>query len=159
MPTEAGCSMPDELAELFDAAIYKEIASQAFYEAGQAKAQDPGAKALMQELAKEELKHVNWLKVLKEKGLPDGGWRKRDVPDLKISEYLVGGDKAEDAGLQDTLVFAMKREEQSIEFYLKMMAAMRDEAAKRLCQRLIQAELKHKLKLEILYDDLFYSED
>jgi rubrerythrin len=36
---------------------------------------------------------------------------------------------------------------------------MRDEAAKRLCQRLIQQELKHKLKLEIFYDDFFHSED
>lgn len=156
---EGTCGMPDELAELFEAAMYKEIASQAFYEAGQAKAQDPGAKALMQELAKEELKHANWLKALKEKGLPNGGWRKTNIPNLRISEYLVGSDKLEGAGLQDTLVVAIKREQQSIEFYLKMMEAMKDETAKRLCQRLIQAEIKHKLKLEILYDDLFYSED
>lgn len=36
---------------------------------------------------------------------------------------------------------------------------MRDEAAKRLCQRLIQPELNHKLKLGIFYDDSFHSED
>ena len=60
--------MPDELVELWDTAIYKEIASQAFYIAGQSKTQDPGAKALMKELAREELKHSQWLKNLKEKG-------------------------------------------------------------------------------------------
>ncbi len=153
------CGMPDELTELLDTAIYKEIAAQAFYEAGQAKTEDPGAKALMVELVKEELKHSNWLKKLKEKGLDKSGWYQKKIPNLKISEYLVGGDKLEGAGLQDTLVFAMKRELQSIEFYLKMMETMRDEAAKRLCQRLIQEELEHKLKLEIIYDNLFYSED
>jgi rubrerythrin len=149
----------DELTELLDTAIYKEIASQAFYEAGQTKTQDSGAKALLQELAREEQKHANWLKGLKEKGLPPKGWHRKEIPNLMISEYLVGGDRLEDAGLQDTLVFAMKREQQAVEFYLKMMGALRNEAAKRLCQRLIHEELKHKLKLEIFYDDLFYSED
>ena len=43
-----------------DTAIYKEIASQAFYIAGQSKTQDPGAKALMKELAQEELRHMGW---------------------------------------------------------------------------------------------------
>jgi len=40
-----------------------------------------------------------------------------------------------------------------------MMGIMRGESAKRLCERLVQEELKHKLKLETLYDDLFYGLD
>ncbi|MQY73874.1 MAG: rubrerythrin, partial [Dehalococcoidia bacterium] len=35
--------MPDELSEVLDSAIYKEIASQAVYEAAQQKTDDPGA--------------------------------------------------------------------------------------------------------------------
>jgi len=53
--------MSDELTDLLDTAIYKEIASQAFYVAGQSKTEDPGAKALMKELAEEELKHLRSL--------------------------------------------------------------------------------------------------
>ncbi len=151
--------MPDELTELLDAAMYKEIASQAFYIAGQNKTQDPGAKALMKELAEEELKHLQWLKNLKERGLGRRGWHQEKVPNLMISEYLTGGDILEDASLQDTLVFSMKREQQAIEFYSKMMGVMRDETAKHLCERLVHEELKHKLRLETFYDDLFYSED
>jgi len=45
--------MPDELTELLDTAIYKEIASQATYTAGQSKTRDPAARALMKELADE----------------------------------------------------------------------------------------------------------
>ena len=46
--------MQDELRELLEAAMYREIASQAFYMAGQNNTEDAGAKALMKELAEEE---------------------------------------------------------------------------------------------------------
>ena len=146
--------MPGEVAELLDTAIYKEIASQAFYIAGQDKTDDPGARALMKELAQEELRHAQWLEALKEKGLGDEGWYRDKVANLLISEYLTGGDSLEGAGVQDTLLFAMKREQQSVEFYSRAMGAMRDETAKYLCERLVHEELKHKLKLEMLYDDM-----
>ncbi len=151
--------MPDELTELLDAAMYKEIASQAFYIAGQNKTQDPGAKVLMKELAEEELKHLQWLKNLKERDLGKRGWHQEKVPNLMITEYLTGGDILEGAGLQDTLVFSMKREQQAVEFYSKMMSVIREETAKHLCERLVHEELKHKLRLEIFYDDFFYGED
>ena len=151
--------MPDELAELLDSAIYKEIASQAVYEAAQSKTQDPGAKALLQELAKEELGHTQRLKKLKDKGFQPRDWHPEQVSNLMISEHLTGADTIEGAGLQDTLIFAMKREQQAVEFYSKMMGLMRDEAAKRLCESLVHEELKHKLRLEMLYDDLFYGEN
>ena len=151
--------MIDELAELLDAAIYKEIASQAVYIAGQGQTQDPGAKALMQELAMEELKHSEWLKNLKDKGLEKRDWHQERIPNLMISQYLTGGDTLEGAGLQDTLIFAIKREQQAIEFYSQMMSVMRDKTVKRLCETLAQEELKHKLRLEIFYDDFLYAED
>jgi len=150
--------MSDELIELLDTAIYKEIASEAFYIAGQRKTQDEGARVLMKELAEEERKHSQLLKGIKDKGLK-GSRSLNQVPNLLISEYLTGAETVEGAGLQDTLVFAMKREQQSVEFYAKLMSLMRDEAAKRLCERLVHEELQHKFRLEILYDDLFYKEN
>ncbi|MFC1892877.1 ferritin family protein [Chloroflexota bacterium] len=151
--------MKDELAELLDTAIYKEIVSQAFYMAGQDRTQDPAAKALMKELAEDELKHSQRLKNIREEGPEKQHWHREDVQNLMISEYLTGGDTLEGAGLQDTLVFAIKREQQAVEFYSKLMGIMRGETAKHLCERFVQEELKHKLRLEILYDDLFYGEN
>ena len=151
--------MPDVLEELLDAAIYKEITSQALYEAAQSKTQEPGAKTMLKELAEEELRHSELLKELKEKGWEKQDWHQEEVPDLMISEYLTGGGTLEGAGLQDTLIFAMKREQQAVEFYLKMTEIIRDEAAKRLCERLVHEELGHKLRLEMFYDDFFYGED
>ncbi|MDP2729947.1 MAG: ferritin family protein [Dehalococcoidales bacterium] len=150
--------VPDELAELLNTAIYKEIASNAFYIAGQSRTRDPGAKVLMKEMADEELKHSEWLKRLKEKGLEKRSWYQKEVPNLRISEYLTGSDTLENASLQDTIIFAMKREQLAVEFYARMMGVIRDKSAKRLCTRLAREELKHKLRLEIFYDDLFYQE-
>lgn len=151
--------MQDELRELLETAMYREIASQAFYIAGQNKTDDPGAKALMKELAEGELRHSQMLKGLKERDWGKGQWQNEKIPNLMISEYLTGGDKLEEAGLQDTLVFAMKREQQAVEFYSRMMGILSDQDAKGLCERLVHEELKHKQKLEIFYDDLFYRED
>ena len=151
--------MSDELTELLDTAIYKEIASQAFYVAGQRNTEDSGAKALMKELAEEELKHAQLLKSLKEKDLGKSGWHREKVPNLMISEYLVSGETLEGIHLQDTLIFAMKREQESVDFYSRMMGVIRDKDAKRLCQKLVSEELKHKLRLEVFYDDLFYGEN
>ena len=152
--------MPDnELADLLDSAIYKEIASQATYVAAQSRTQDPAARELLKELAKEELGHSKRLKKFKEKGLPEQKWYQEKVPDLMLSEYLTGGNKIEGTGLQNALIFAMKREQQAIEFYAKMTGVLRNEAAKQLCENLVHEELKHKLRLETLYDSLFYAEN
>ncbi len=150
--------MPDEATELLDTAIYREIVSHAQYIAGQGKTSDPGARALMKELAGEELKHSHLLMNLKEKGITERGWHRERVPDLRLSEYLTGPETLEGAGLQDTLAFAIKREHQSVQFYSGMMGVLTSKSAKRLCERLAGDELGHKLKLEVLYDNLFYKE-
>ena len=59
--------MWDELTELLETAMYKEIAAQALYIAGQNNTSAPGARALMKELAVEELRHSQMLNELKEK--------------------------------------------------------------------------------------------
>ena len=151
--------MSDELTELLETAMYKEVAAEAFYSAGQNNTDDPGAKVLMKELAEEEHRHAQMLKELKEEDWMEGQWRREKIPNLMISEYLTGSDKLEGAGLQGTLVTAMKREQHAVEFYSRMMSALRDEEVKRLCERLVHDELKHKYRLEVLYDDLFYQED
>jgi len=151
--------MQDELSELLQTAIYKEIASQAFYSAAQSKTNDPGAKVFLKELAEEELRHSQVLMELSNRDWDKGDWHRERIADLMISDYLTGGESIEGAGLQHTLTSAMKREQHAVEFYSRMMSALRSEEAKLLCERLVHEELKHKLRLEIFYDDLFYGED
>jgi len=147
--------MTDELADLWDTAIYKEIASQSLYLEAQRDTDDPAARSLLAELAVQELKHAEILRKLKESGWEPGDWSPTAAGDLRLSEYFKGPDTLEGAGLQEVLVFAMKREQQSVLFYTQMMGALRQEASKMLCLRLAQEELKHKMKLELEYEKLF----
>lgn len=151
--------MPDELNELWEAAIYKEIAAQSFYIAVQERTEDPGARKLMSELAQEELKHSELLKNLREMDWEKGDWLKKETPNLMQSEYLAGPDSLEGAGVQETLIFAMKREQDAIEFYSRMMAVVRGGEARLLAQRLVHEELGHKLKLELYYESMFQTYD
>lgn len=151
--------MNQELNELLETAIYKEIASEALYIAGQKSTDDPGSRALMKELAEDELRHSQMLK-----GLKGSAWKlvlspEDRITNLMISDYIIAPEKLEGASLQDTLAFAIKREQQAVQFYSRMMGFFRDKDTKNLCRRLIREELKHKLKLERLYDDLFLGEN
>ena len=49
--------MSDELAELLDIAIYKEMTSQAVYITGQSQTQNPDTEALMKKLAVQKVEH------------------------------------------------------------------------------------------------------
>jgi len=148
----------NEVHELLDSAIAKEIAAEAVYSAAQNATSDPGAKELLRKLASDERRHGRWVRGLKDTDSP-GQWNLDRAADLKISNHLTGPDRLDGANLQDTLIFAIKREQQSVDFYSRMMAMMRTEEAKLLCQRLVNQELKHKLRLELLYDGLFLGEN
>lgn len=148
---------PAEITELWETAKYREIASGAFYTAGQSRTLDPGARALMKELAAEEAEHYRRLDEFQTRG--ELRSRPEKVKDLMDSEYLTGGETLMGAGLQDTLIFAIKREQESVEFYTRMTAVMVTGEGKALCQRLAEQELNHKVKLELLYENLFLKED
>jgi rubrerythrin len=150
--------MNEEIQELLESAIYKEIASEALYQNYSKLTDDQGASELMLELAEEEKKHAGWLTSLKDKG-GVGKWHNKRVSDLKISDHLTVADNIEGAGLQDTLIFSIKKEQLSIDFYSRMTGMLKTHVAKNLCLKLVNEEIRHKVKLEILYDKLFLGED
>jgi rubrerythrin len=150
--------MDQEIVELLDIALDREIAAQAFYIAGLRKTDDAGAIQLMKELARQEEKHYEWIKKYKDSGA-EGKWSARVLTDMKISENLVDTKIPEKAGLQDVITAAVKREEYSVEFYSKMKETLGSQAGKELCDRLNNEEKKHKLKLENFYDETFNKEN
>jgi rubrerythrin len=150
--------MDQEIVELLDIALDREIAAQAFYIGGQKRTDDPGALQLMKELARQEEKHYEWVKKFKETGT-SGTWSSKVLTDLKISENLIDTRIPDRAGLQDVITAAMKREEYSAEFYSKMKNTFGSQSGKDLCDKLNNEEKKHKLKLEKFYDELFNKEN
>jgi rubrerythrin len=145
----------DELEELWDTAIYKEIAAQSLYLEAQKETDEPAARLMLAELAAEELKHAETLKKMKEAGWQAGDCNLASAGDLKLSDYMQGPDTLEGAGLQEVLIFAMKRELESVHYYTQMMGMLRQESAKMLCMCLAQEEVRHKMKLEMEYQRLF----
>ena len=151
--------MNDELTNLLEAAMLKEVASGAFYTEGQKKTDDPGARALLKELADMERGHLEMLRKLSRKNHPPSHWRRNKAAPLRLGDYLSGGESLDEAGLQDTLIFAIKQEQKAAAFYTQMKAVFTNEEARRLCQRLIDEENEHRRKLELFYDDFVFAED
>ena len=102
---------------------------------------------------------AEWLKGIKNEGIEKHQFNAEVVSNLRMSEYLTGPDELQNAGLQDILVFAIKREQDAIDYYSRMTGILKEKKAKELCKNLVNEELSHKLKLETLYDDLIYRED
>jgi len=151
--------MNEEISKLLEAAMYKEVAANAFYSQAAKNIDDPGAKKLLKELADAEMKHLNTFKELRQDKIKSLKWHSDKAANLKKSEYLTGGENLEGAGLQDIIIFAIKQEQLSIEFYSQLMSVFRNLEAKKLCQWLVSEETGHKLKLESFYNDFLYLQD
>ncbi len=151
--------MANEIKELLDTAIDREIASEAFYLGAQKMTEDPGALTLLKELAAREAQHREWVKGLKDGSGKTKFGKTRAQVDLKIAEGLVEPALTADAGLQDVITIALKREQGSIEFYSRLKHALEDDQARVLCEKIQHEEENHKHRLEVFYDDLFNKEN
>lgn len=138
-------------------AIEKEENAYKLYSGILNKISDPGAKAMISQLAQEELEHKEALKKLDKKKLKKVAPKK--IEDLKIAEFLKDRDITETSNLQDVLVFAMKREKEAYEFYSKFAQEVTDTGLKKVLESFAQQELKHKRDIETFYDDVIYQED
>lgn len=145
-----------EPQQILSLAIEKEAEACALYADAAALAEDPGARKLLSELAAEEVRHKELLE-----GLPADKVREFRPPrahDMMIAQYLEGKPLAPDSRLQDAMVFAMKREEQSRRFYEAMAPAVQSGELADLLFKLAAMEAAHKARLEALYEDVFLRE-
>lgn len=83
----------------------------------------------------------------------------KDVADLKISDYLREVSHSPDMTYQDILVFAMKSEEHAHNLYQGLAEHTQDPELKQIFELLAKQEARHKLKLELEYDDIVLKED
>ncbi len=138
-------------------AASKEAEAHEFYLHAAEQAQAPGAKAILKELAQEELKHKEYLEHLDMKAI--GKPPSRDVQSLGISEFLVAKPLQPDATFQDILIYAMKREERAERFFHDLAETMPAGDMKQLFKTLEREETRHKARLEKVYDDVIYKEN
>lgn len=143
--------------EILARAIGKEQEAYLLYKLYAGRVEDYGGKVLLEDLAEEELKHKETLENFDEKRVE--GSQAKKIQDVRISDFLTRGLISRDSKIQDVLIYAIKEEEDAHRFYSSWIGCLEDETVSRILERLAQEELKHKVKLERMYEELFLPED
>ena len=141
----------NSIDEILDFAIDREQEAVDFYTALAGRGGNAWMRDLLKGFAREEAGHKAKLMAVKagEKLLSGG----QEIADLKIVDYLVDVEVADDIDLQDALIVAMKREKAAFRLYTDLAARVDDVELRELFLGLAQEEAKHKLYFETQYDD------
>ena len=152
-----------ELCYTRDAALEKAIEMEAnsfrLYKNAYRKVQDEAAKALIKELALEELEHKYALEKaffeevvsLHDKGL-------MEEPSMKFVVFLEEKPLGEQSGAQDVLTYAIHDEQRSVDFYKHFFSQCSGAPMEELFKRLAREEEKHLARLEETYERLYLPE-
>ncbi len=143
--------------DVLNFAVKGEEEAYAFYAAWAKKLSNKAMQKVFEDLASEELKHKEYLL-----GVKKGQTLKpseKEIIDLKISDYMVDPKASADMDYQEALTLAMKKEKEAFKLYSGMAAMTKDENMKSTFKALAQEEAKHKLRLEIIYDEEILKEN
>ncbi|MGE5343373.1 MAG: ferritin family protein [Candidatus Omnitrophota bacterium] len=146
-----------DIDDILDFAIKAEEESERFYSGWSKKVTNKALEQLFDDLAREEVKHKeHLLEVKKGHTLKPSN---QEIVDLKISDYMVSEEASTRMNYQDALVLAMNKEKESFKLYTGLASMTRDQDMQLAFNALAQEEAKHKLRLEIIYDDEILKED
>ena len=146
--TAVSCSSMDDVVRF---AIEKEEKAMEFYRKCSERAGNPGIREFFREMVIEEQRHRDMLRDLNPSSL--GGMKLERVEDLRISEYLMDVTFKDDITYQEALAVAMKKEEKASAFYTAWKDKCMNEATSKLFEMLAVEEMKHKRRIEAMYDD------
>ena len=147
----------DSVDDILGFAMAREKESAEFYAELAGWVEKPSVRKLFEGFAREERGHQAKLRALKEgkRLLPP----KEKVQDLRLGDYLVDEEPGKKLDYQDALILAMKKEKASFRLYNDLAATTADENLRATLLSLAQEEAKHKLRLEVEYDEHFLTED
>jgi rubrerythrin len=158
---KAPAAAPPELAtfeEVVDFAIREETKAYVSYMAFASQAKHPWTRKAFEGFAAEEVAHIGRLVEMKKAG--HAYYKAEDVPDLKTGEYLTAElSPSEDMDTREAYVLAIRAEEAAVNLYRELAAKAEVPEVQRLLLNLAQEEAKHKLKLEMEYDDHFQGQN
>lgn len=150
--------MANDTAEgILKLAAMKEHEAYWFYKNAAKRVKNPGGRAMLQELAKEEKKHKKLLEGFDPAKVQ--GWKPAHVADLRISDFLKDQVISEDSTPQEIMIYAMKREDKAKAFFAKAAAGTSDATVRKTFEMLAEEEAQHKLRLEKLYDEVILKEN
>jgi rubrerythrin len=132
-------------------AIEKEEKAMEFYGQCADRASNPGIKQFFREMMEEEQRHRDMLRNLNLDVLE--GMKLDKVENLQISDYLIEVKFSPDLTYQEALTLAMKKEEKAHAFYAGWQNKCVHEKTAKLFELLAREELKHKRRIETVYDE------
>lgn len=137
--------------DILDFAINKEEEAFQFYTNLADQAERPNMRQVFEELSNEELGHKEKLLAIKEGKLLMTAEQK--VMDLKLADYLVDVEPSPKLDYQEAFILAMKREKASFKLYTDLAETTDNDDLRKTLLIFAQEEAKHKLRLEIEYDE------
>ena len=146
--TTVSCSSVDTVIKF---AIEKEEKAMEFYQQCADRAKNQGIKQFFQEMVAEEARHRKLLQELDLAALSNLKLAK--VEDLQISDYMIEVKFHDQLTYQEALALSMKKEEKAHAFYLGWKDKCMNEKTAKLFEMLANEELKHKRKIETIYDE------
>ncbi len=147
----------DTIADIIGFAVQREIAAAARYDRIAGLAKTPGLRELAEDLRGQEIEHRRILE-----GLPAETLRRlgtAPVPDLQIVDALAGERPSAEMSIQDMLIFAAKKEAESIALYDSLAGLAAGSGQERVFLFLARQEREHKLRLESEYEKLILQEN
>ncbi|HNS95465.1 MAG TPA: ferritin family protein [Polyangiaceae bacterium] len=147
----------DRFKEMVEFAILREQEAVDFYTAMADNVSETHIKNVLRDFASQERGHKAKLQSILDGKNPT--LVHKDVADLKIADYVVDVEPTQDLSFQGALIIAMKKEKAAYRLYSDMATACDDPVVRDLFLWLANEEASHKLKFEILYDDLIFREN
>lgn len=149
------------IREALEDAKEKEILAYEFYQKLLTYVKDLGAKAIIRELAEEEVKHRDLIdKIIGTGDLNIAGLdTKCYYTDLGITDMVLPKVIKEDMSVQDILRIAIKHEDNSRIFYEKLADKYKGQEVEELFRRLAVEEACHRNNIQKIYDDIILTEN
>ena len=143
---------------ILDFAIEQEQRAADWYSDLAGKAKNVGMKDVFEQFAREERGHkAKLIDVKTGRAFLSSG--DQQIPDLKISDYVVGEEPSADIDYQGALILAMKKEKAAFRLYTDLASRTDNTESKGILLGLAQEEAKHKLRFELDYDENVLTEN
>jgi rubrerythrin len=143
--------------ELINQAVKREEESHRLYTEAAKIAKRPEVKKLFTEFATQELEHKEKLRSIDLNELEKIEPKKLSDPNLSL--LLEAEPLSEGFTIQDALLYAIKREDESYRFYKEFAQLAEDTKLKNVFENLATMEMHHKRTLEEMYEQKIYQEN
>ncbi|MFC1557726.1 ferritin family protein [candidate division KSB1 bacterium] len=147
------------IEEALQFAMSEELEASKLYKKMGEKVKNQNSKAMFAELEKQEKIHYALLENFNKESTREKLDKKIPKESSGIAEMLVTTHLDENTTSQEALIFAMKEEEKAVKLYTYLKNIHEGTDSEELFARLVNEEMRHKVRLEEEYEKEFLSEN